>query len=132
MQSEVIIAIIGVISSIVTWFLGRKRNKAEVKQIEAEAQASAIKNLHEANDYATDTYKQMVDDVSKQLEESKQRQGQMQTEIVGLRQEISQLRKDYAKSQEQVQSLLDMLQSEKAERQNALMLIDQLRNGGKR
>lgn len=37
MNTEIIIAVIGVLSSVVTWFLGRKRASAETTSIEIES-----------------------------------------------------------------------------------------------
>lgn len=84
MSSELIIALIGIVSTIVSgwtsWFFTRKKYNSEVDN-------SVIANMKESLDF----YKQLSDDNRERLEEVLRRNEQLEKEIQQLRTQVFEL-----------------------------------------
>ena len=83
--SEIIIAVIGVISVIVTHFLERRRSKAEIAKISAEVQGDNIGNM----DKSLDFYEKWVSNTNKRLDEVLRNQDRLIGENASLRNELN-------------------------------------------
>ena len=84
MSTEIIIALIGVFSTIVsswtTWFLTRKKYNSEVDQ-------NLIQNMKESLDF----YKQLSDDNRSRLEEVLKRNDELENDVKNLRNQMFNL-----------------------------------------
>lgn len=83
--SEIIIAVIGVVSVIVTHFLERRRSKAEIAKISAEVQGDNIGNM----DKSLDFYEKWVSNTNKRLDEVLRNQDRLIGENASLRNELN-------------------------------------------
>lgn len=85
MQTEVIIAIIGVISVIITHLLDRRKFKTEVAKLTTEVQSDTIGNI----DKSLDFYEKWVENTNKRLDEVLQNQSKLINENTSLKDELN-------------------------------------------
>lgn len=78
--STIIVAVIGVITTIVSWILARKKYYSEVDH-------NVIENMESSLEF----YKKLSDDNKSRLEEVLTRNAALEKEVADLRREVSQL-----------------------------------------
>lgn len=84
-NSEIIIAVIGVISVVVTHILDRRKSKAEIAKLTTETNGESIDNI----DKSLDFYEKWVDNTNKRLDEVLKNQDRLMNENVSLRTELN-------------------------------------------
>ena len=85
METEIIIAGIGVVSVIVTHLLDKKRHKAEIAKLSTEVQGDTIGNM----DKSLDFYEKWVEKTNKRLDEVLRNQDRLINENLVLKQELN-------------------------------------------
>ena len=85
METEIIIAGLGVVSVIVTHLLDKKRHKAEIAKLSTEVQGDTIGNM----DKSLDFYEKWVEKTNKRLDEVLRNQDRLINENLVLKQELN-------------------------------------------
>ena len=88
MSNEVIIGIIGLVSTVVTWFLSRKKYYADIETVKISNGASAIDSMNKSLAF----YKDIVEDNKKRLDDSQEQINQLLKENYQLKQDLQTLK----------------------------------------
>ena len=88
MSNEVIIGIIGLVSTIVSWFLSRKKYYADIESVKINNDLNAIDSMNKSLDF----YKDVVEDNKKRLDESQEQISQLLKENYQLKQDLQALK----------------------------------------
>lgn len=88
MSNEIIIGIIGLVSTIVTWFLSRKKYYADIETVKINNDLNAIDSMNKSLAF----YKDVVEDNKKRLDESQEQINQLLKENYQLKQDLQTLK----------------------------------------
>lgn len=88
MSNEVIIGIIGLVSTVVTWFLSRKKYYADIETVKINNDLNAIDSMNKSLAF----YKDVVEDNKKRLDESQEQINQLLKENYQLKQDLQTLK----------------------------------------
>lgn len=88
MSNEVIIGIIGLVSTVVTWFLSRKKYYADIESIKISNDSNAIDSMNKSLAF----YKDIVEDNKKRLDDSQEQINQLLKENYQLKQDLQTLK----------------------------------------
>lgn len=87
MSNEVIIGIIGFITTVVSWFLSRKKYYADIESVKINNDSNAIDSMNKSLAF----YKDIVEDNKKRLDESQAQISELLKENHQLKQAIQAL-----------------------------------------
>lgn len=88
MSNEVIIGIIGLVSTVVTWFLSRKKYYADIETVKINNDSNAIDSMNKSLAF----YKDIVEDNKKRLDDSQEQINQLLKENYQLKQDLQTLK----------------------------------------
>ena len=88
MSNEVIIGIIGLISTVVSWFLSRKKYYADIESVKINNDLNAIDSMNKSLAF----YRDIVEDNKKRLDESQEQISQLLKENYQLKQDLQSLK----------------------------------------
>ena len=88
MSNEVIIGIIGLISTVVSWFLSRKKYYADIESVKISNDSNAIDSMNKSLAF----YKDIVEDNKKRLDDSQEQISQLLKENYQLKQDLQTLK----------------------------------------
>lgn len=88
MSNEVIIGIIGLVSTVVSWFLSRKKYYADIESVKINNDSNAIDSMNKSLAF----YKDIVEDNKKRLDESQEQISQLLKENYQLKQDLQTLK----------------------------------------
>lgn len=88
MSNEIIIGIIGLVSTVVTWFLSRKKYYADIETVKISNDLNAIDSMNKSLAF----YKDVVEDNKKRLDESQEQINQLLKENYQLKQDLQTLK----------------------------------------
>ena len=88
MSNEVIIGIIGLVSTVVSWFLSRKKYYADIETVKISNDLNAIDSMNKSLAF----YKDVVEDNKKRLDESQEQINQLLKENYQLKQDLQTLK----------------------------------------
>lgn len=88
MSNEVIIGIIGLVSTVLTWFLSRKKYYADIETVKISNDSNAIDSMNKSLDF----YKDIVEDNKKRLDDSQEQINQLLKENYQLKQDLQTLK----------------------------------------
>lgn len=88
MSNEVIIGIIGLVSTVVTWFLSRKKYYADIESVKINNDLNAIDSMNKSLAF----YRDIVEDNKKRLDESQEQISQLLKENYQLKQDLQSLK----------------------------------------
>lgn len=88
MSNEVIIGIIGLVSTVLTWFLSRKKYYADIETVKISNDSNAIDSMNKSLAF----YKDIVEDNKKRLDDSQEQINQLLKENYQLKQDLQTLK----------------------------------------
>lgn len=88
MSNEIIVGIIGLVSTVVTWFLTRKKYYADIETVKINNDLNAIDSMNKSLAF----YKDVVEDNKKRLDESQEQINQLLKENYQLKQDLQTLK----------------------------------------
>lgn len=88
MSNEVIIGIIGLVSTVVSWFLSRKKYYADIESVKISNDSNAIDSMNKSLAF----YKDIVEDNKKRLDDSQEQLNQLLKENYQLKQDLQTLK----------------------------------------
>lgn len=93
--------VVSLITGVAGWFAGKKKNAAEIEKLKTEIDAGELKNI----ETALSIYREMVEDLNKQVAEYKSQARELQRQNAALLMAMDKADKENHKLMKQIEAL---------------------------